>query len=190
MHGSQYQTWPVFYDVRPVYQTKNSLNLCRLSWLIILKPFSSFSHGDLDLNPNSPNIKLDLYLMVLHLCAKNVKICKAFHDLSSRKCFSTFDHADLDLNPTSPNIKLELYIIIIHLCTIKCLNLWSLSWVIVCKQFFGFGHSNLDLDPTSPNIKLDLYFNMLHQKMFSICKALNELSSGNRFLIILVMTLT
>ena len=32
--------------------------------------FSFFSNSDLDLGPTSPNIKLDLYLLMLHLCTK------------------------------------------------------------------------------------------------------------------------
>jgi hypothetical protein len=35
------------------------------------KHFSIFSNSDLDTDPTSPKIELDLYLMMLHLCTKN-----------------------------------------------------------------------------------------------------------------------
>jgi len=41
-----------------------------LLWLVSRNHVSIFSHSDLDLDPSRPNINLDLYLKMLHLCTK------------------------------------------------------------------------------------------------------------------------
>jgi len=55
--------------------------------------------------------------MVLHMHTKNVQICEAFHNLSSRNHLSSLVHGDFDLDPISPNVKRDMYLIVLHMCT-------------------------------------------------------------------------
>ena len=63
---------------------------------------SIFGHGDLDLNPTSLIIELNLYLMLLHMCTKTVGFDEDIHELSTEThcdIFPMFSHSDLDLEP-------------------------------------------------------------------------------------------
>ena len=63
------------YQVTPVYQNlfQYVKPLCVLAW----ETFLYFCQ--LELDPTSINIALDMYLMMLHMCTKNVLICEACH---------------------------------------------------------------------------------------------------------------
>jgi len=68
-HQPQYWTWLVPYNVTPMYQ--RMFKSVKLFMSYRQKTFFLFGRGALDLDPNSPIIKLDLYRMMLHLCTKH-----------------------------------------------------------------------------------------------------------------------